>query len=125
MRMFRVLVTIAMAATVSVVMAADAGAKASAAVCDKISLTEADLGQLGGKKFNARSFEKAANAFKSGATAAPGAVKRAMRTMASYYQKLAGANSANDAVTSLSPKDTEKYAKASIVWGTFIATNCA
>ena len=48
-----------------------------------------------------------------------------MTTMASYYQKLAGADSANEAVSSLTPNDTTKYAKASVVWGTYVATECS
>jgi hypothetical protein len=94
-------------------------------VCEKVSLTEADLGQLGGKKFHAANFQKAAKAFRSGANAAPAKVKTAMKTMSGYYNKLGDADSANDAIASLSPSDTEKFGKASVVWGTFVAKNCA
>ena len=100
-------------------------AAASAEVCEKISLTEADLGQLGGKKFHASTFQKAAKAFKSGANAAPAKVKTAMKSMSSYYKKLGAADSANEAIASVSANDAEKFAKASVVWGLFIAKNCA
>jgi Tfp pilus assembly protein PilF len=126
MRTFRVLLATGMAATMLVALTdGAASAAASAEVCDKISLTEADLGQLGGKKFHASNFQKAAKAFKSGASAAPAKVKTAMKSMSGYYQKIGEADSANEAIASLSPTDTEKFGKASVVWGTFIAKNCA
>jgi hypothetical protein len=103
---------------------AGAAAKPSTSACDKIQLTEADLSGLGGKDFDASSFSDAASAFKQGAKAAPPKVKRAMLTMASYYKKIGNADSVGDALTSISAKDTEKYTKASVAWGTYIATNC-
>jgi hypothetical protein len=125
MRMFRVVLAAAMATAMLVALAEGVGAKASGAVCSKIILKEADLGALGGKKFNASTFNKAAKAFKAGAKVAPGKVKAAMTTMASYYQRLGNAGSANEALTSITASDTTKYAKASVVWGTFVAKNCA
>ena len=126
MRTFRLVLAAGMAATMLVALTGSAAsAAASAAVCDKIALTEADLGQLGGKKFHAEDFQKAAKAFKAGARAAPAKVKTAMKSMSGYYDKLGDADSANEAIASLSPTDTEKFGKASVVWGTFIAKNCA
>ncbi len=126
MRAFRFLLAAAMAGSMLVALTgAPSSAAASAEVCEKVSLTEADLGQLGGKKFHASTFQKAAKEFKSGANAAPAKVKTAMKSMASYYKKLGSADSATEAIASLSANDTEKFAKASVVWGLFVAKNCA
>lgn len=125
MRIVRAVLSAALAATLAIALCGSASAKASRAACSKIMLTEADMGGLGGKKFVAGNFAKAAKEFKAGAKSAPPKVERAMLTMASYYKKIAGADSANEAVSSLVSGDTEKYAKASVVWGTYIATNCS
>ena len=125
MRIFRVSASVGIVAIMLVALAVDASAKASAAVCDKVMLTEADMGQLGGKKFHASSFQKAAKAFTAGANAAPGKVKSAMKTMARYYQKIGSADSQTDAITSLTPTESERFAKASVTWGLFVAKNCA
>ena len=44
--------------------------------------------------------------------------------MASYYETLGEADSAAEAIASISAKDTKQYAKASVTWGMFIATEC-
>jgi hypothetical protein len=125
MKTLRVIATAALAVGMVVTLAGGVSAAAASAVCDKISLEEADLGGLGGKKFVAASFAKAAKAFKTGSKAAPAKIKRAMLTMSAYYKQIAGADSATDAIGSLSPNATEKFSKASVVWGTYIATNCS
>jgi len=125
MRMFRAFLAVAMAMGMLVVLAGGASAKASATVCNKVALAEANLSQLGSGKFNASGFKKAAKTFKAGAKVAPAKVKSAMTTMASYYQKIANADSVEAAVTSIKPSDTTKYAKATVVWGTFVATECS
>jgi hypothetical protein len=124
MRILRVVLSAAVATMFIGALAGGAGA-ASSSTCDKVAITEGDLGGLGGKKFVAGNFSKSAAAFKAGAKAAPPKIKKAMLTMAGYYKKIASADSANEALSSLKASDTEKYAKASVVWGTYIATNCS
>ena len=125
MRILRAVLAAALAGAVAVAVAGGASAGAASATCSKIMVTDADLGGLGGKKFVASEFSTAAEAFKTGARSAPPKVKRAMLTMANYYKKISKADSANDAVSSLRARDTEKYTKASLVWDTYIATNCS
>ena len=128
MRRFRFVLVLAVAASGVVALAPAAHAdapRASDAVCDKIMLEEADLGGLGGKKFVAAEFTDAGKAFKAGAKAAPAKVKKAMTTMAGYYRKLGEADSANEAVSSITAGDTTKFGKASVVWGTYVATECS
>ena len=125
MRILRTIASAALAMLLVAALAGAAGAKASPSTCSKIMLTEADLGGLGGKDFVASNFSDAAAAFKAGAKSAPPKVKKAMLTMASYYKKIGKADNANDAVSSLSANATEKYTKASVAWGTYIAQNCS
>jgi hypothetical protein len=129
MHRIRVLLVIALSGSCVIALAAGAHAnvrRASAATCDKITLTEADMGGLGGKRFDAEQFEDTARAFAAGAKAdVPKKVKKAMKTMARYYDKLGEADSANEAIASITAQDTTKYAKASVTWGMFIATECS
>jgi hypothetical protein len=129
MRRFRVLLVLAVTAAGVSALAGAAPAsvrRASDAACDKVTISEANMGGLGGKSFDAEEFTDTARAFRAGAKAdVPKKVKKAMKTMADYYETIGDADSANEAIASISAKDTGRYAKASVTWGMFIATECS
>jgi hypothetical protein len=48
-----------------------------------------------------------------------------MITMSKYFAKIGKAANSNAALTSITPKDSNKFFKATSVFDTYFATNCA
>jgi hypothetical protein len=115
-----VLATLAPSAAGSVSMATDAQ------LCDQVSLTGPDLSALGSpSKFNKSQWKNAAKEFKGAANGTPGNVKSALNTMASYFDKVGKAGSANAALKVITAQDTAKFTKATIVWDKYLTKVCS
>lgn len=130
MRMFRVFVASAIAAAGMIVLAPAVGAGVVSAaddtLCTQLTIQQPDLSGLGTpSKFNKSEFKAAAKAFKNGAKGAPAKVKTAMLTMSAYFDKIGKARNANAALSSITPKESDKFFKATAVYDKYFALNCA
>jgi hypothetical protein len=130
MRTFRVLVasviTVGGMIVFAPAVAAGIASAADDALCSQLTIQQPDLSGLGTpSKFNKSEFKAAAKAFKSGAKGAPAKVKTAMLTMAAYFDKIGKARNANAALSSITPKDSDKFFKATAVFDKYFALNCA
>ena len=95
-------------------------------LCAQLTIEQPDLSGLGTpSKFDKSEFTSAAKAFKNGARGAPAKVKAAMLTMSAHYGKIGKAGNANAALTSITPKDSNKFFKATAVFDKYFALNCA
>jgi hypothetical protein len=129
MRTFRVFVASAITVGGLIVFAPAVGAGVASAandtLCAQLTIEQPDLSGLGTpSKFNKSQFKAAAKAFKNGAKGAPTKVKTAMRTMAAYFDKIGKAANANAALSSITPKDSDKFFKATAVFDKYFALNC-
>ena len=130
MHSFRMLVAgaIVVGVMAALVPAADASISTAASgdQCARVTLDAPDLSALGSPaKFKKSTFKDAAKALKSAAKAAPAKVKAAMTTMATYYDKIGKAGSANATLGAISAKDTAKFTKATIVFDKYVSKVCS